>query len=362
MGATPSIEDAGLAAKVYSRNPWAWRPSASSWFEGMARLVTDWQPSPELEMSAGPLTEAMSAAARREERWLLHPCINPLTMPVDDWQVQRDFQLAVWAAAHSVGTFGTVMVPRQLWAWSPGGGVAIAPGVYDLADLGAAANNDAWPWPIAFDTWARSVGFPPEQSWGSLTPSTSEEKTQLQREATQFLRASAAAQRNAGDLFDWVTAMTQVVVPLRRIGARYSKSNSCRQLPGAVSLTIHNEMQVLEALVHETAHNYLFLAEVEEPLVDPAHVATYRSPLRSDLRPLIGIMLAYHALAYIAAYYFEALRSGFASPRRCEEELRATREMARDCEQTLDPNRRFLTGTGKDFLESTWEVTRFSEN
>ena len=99
---------------------------------------------------------------------------------------------------------------------------------------------------------------------------------------------------------------------------------------------------------------------MHEPLVDPSHVATYRSPLRIDPRPLIGILLAYHALAYICAFYFDALRHSLGTEARCGEELKSAREKLCDSERTLVSNRRFLTGLGREFLNSTMQVAEFS--
>jgi HEXXH motif-containing protein len=156
--------------------------------------------------------------------------------------------------------------------------------------------------------------------------------------------------------------MTQVAVPLRRIQSRYSKSFSCRQLPGVVFLTIHDEVQVLEALVHETAHHYLFLAEMREPLVDPSHLSTYPSPLRSDPRPLLGVLLAYHALAYICAFYVDALRHSLTTSSRCEQELQSARKQLHEAEHTLVSSRRFFTDTGQEFLDLTMQVSEFSDD
>jgi hypothetical protein len=342
-------------------NPWAWRPSSSPWFQRLACLATRWKPSPELGFNVETLVHSLLVGGEREERWLLHPCVSPLTLPSDECRLQQDFQLAVWVAAHSSRSPGEVKVPEPLWAWSPDGGTPIQPGVYDLGALGAAVAGHDWPWRIAFDTWGRSVGSPPEQSWAALIPSTRDEKVQLQREVTVFLQASAAAERSVGTLHDWVTSVTKVVVPLRRIGVRYSQSYSCRQLPGVVFLTIHDEVQVLEALVHETAHHYLFLAEMRNPLVDPSHLSNYPSPLRAEPRPLIGVLLAYHALAYICAFYVDALRHSLASSLRCEQELKSARSKLREAQGTLVSNRRFLTDAGQEFLELTMQVAGFSD-
>src|SRR5450631_2840442 len=102
MDVTASTENVGFVTKPHPWDPWVWRPSASLWFQRLARVVTSWQPSSELGLDAGSLIETMLEAARRQERWLLHPCLNPLTQSGDEWLLQRDFQLAVWIASHTL--------------------------------------------------------------------------------------------------------------------------------------------------------------------------------------------------------------------------------------------------------------------
>jgi HEXXH motif-containing protein len=72
----------------------------------------------------------------------------------------------------------------------------------------------------------------------------------------------------------------------------------------------------LESIVHESAHLHLYMALAQEPLIDPDHDGHYKSPLRPDPRPLRGILLAYHALAYIAALFADVSRLDDASSER----------------------------------------------
>lgn len=342
-------------------SPWAWRPIASPWFLRFLRSASKWRPSPELELDAEPLIEAMVDAAGREERWLLHPCVNPLTLGGPEARLQRDFQLAAWVAGHSDGPFGTVRVLEDLWAWSPDGAAVWGAGRHDLAEVGKRAGGHAWPVAIAFDVWGRSITATQEH-WFALPPESDEEEGTLRSETVRFLRACKAAERGLAVMYDWMTSMTQVAVPMRRTGGRYSKSSSSRQLPGLVCLTLHDEAQVLEALAHETAHNYLFLAEVMEPLVDPGHAELYPSPLRADKRPLLGVLLAYHALAYIGAYYTDALRGKVIEAGRCEAELTETRRRLADAERTLSANGARLTENGRAFLDRTMRVASYCQD
>ena len=81
-------------------------------------------------------------------------------------------------------------------------------------------------------------------------------------------------------------------------------SCSSPEVPGFIRITRCREpLKLLEMLVHETAHLYLFRAEAAAPLIDPSSTLSFSSPLRHEPRPLRGILLALHACAYIAAAY-----------------------------------------------------------
>jgi HEXXH motif-containing protein len=127
-----------------------------------------------------------------------------------------------------------------------------------------------------------------------------------------------------------------------------------------VFLTLHNELQAIEALVHESAHQHLFMAEATSALVDPRHTSVYKSPLRDDPRPLRGVLLACHALAYIAAFYTDALNGSVSAARRVEVHLSATRKKLTEALDILLANRQHLTAEGYDFLDHTVEVERYS--
>jgi HEXXH motif-containing protein len=58
-------------------------------------------------------------------------------------------------------------------------------------------------------------------------------------------------------------------------------------------------MQMVEAIIHETAHLLLFGTGVGEPLNPDEE--RYASPLRSDPRPMEGVVHATYVLARIAA-------------------------------------------------------------
>jgi HEXXH motif-containing protein len=197
------------------------------------------------------------------------------------------------------------------------------------------------------------------QLWKDADDYGADQQGQLRAELRRLFRAQAALQGCLAECFEWVSAVTQVVVPLRQTSGERSDSSSSPQLPGAVFLTLQSELQVIEALVHESAHQHLFLVEAEGPLVDPALTATYRSPLRPDPRPLRGVLLAYHALSYIAACYTDALEADMADCAALENAREKVRRGMDDAEETVSSNRRHLSELGETFVARTGEVARY---
>jgi HEXXH motif-containing protein len=78
-------------------------------------------------------------------------------------------------------------------------------------------------------------------------------------------------------------------------------SASYREYVGACYLTLHPRVDVLaEALVHEFQHNKLNLASYHDELLENDMAERVRSPVRPDLRPLWGVLLAAHAFIPVA--------------------------------------------------------------
>lgn len=105
-------------------------------------------------------------------------------------------------------------------------------------------------------------------------------------------------------------AMLRLVIP---VGASDEKhlSASYREYVGAVYLTLHREpLTMAEALVHEFQHNKLNLLSFHYPILENGYDFLYRSPVRPDPRPLMGILLAAHAFVPVAELYRRVLDAG----------------------------------------------------
>ena len=356
----PLSKPTASARRVDRFAPWLWRPSSSAWFDRVQGLTARWLPSRELGLDGEQVRRVLQKNLANHSFWLLHPCVNAITSPKLESKLHRDFQLAVWTALNTSEALGTVTLDKPIWAWAPAGGVKLEQGVHNLVDLAATLRKPENYSPITVDPWAQSIKMSFHQLWRDATPFGVEEETSFKAELKLLLRALTAAEHYLEDCFAWIRSRTQVVIPLRHLNRQHSSSSSVSDLPGVVFLTIHNELQAIEALVHESAHQHLFMAEAATALVDPRHTALHKSPLRDDPRPLRGVLLAFHALAYIAAFYTDALGASI-SPVRCiEARIRATREKLIGARELLLANRQHLTVEGCEFFDRTMNVERYS--
>jgi HEXXH motif-containing protein len=106
-------------------------------------------------------------------------------------------------------------------------------------------------------------------------------------------------------------------------------SASYREYLGAMYLTLHPSHDTMtEAVIHEFQHNKLNLLSWHDALLENGTTFEYRSPVRPDPRPLLGILLAAHAFVPVAELYHRRLRSGETSVRQRLGEVVAMNEEA----------------------------------
>ncbi len=100
-------------------------------------------------------------------------------------------------------------------------------------------------------------------------------------------------------------------------------SASFRDLPGQVYLTLHPDALVMaEALIHEAQHGKLHALDRCLPLMRNGRAGWSPSPVRPDLRPLFGLLLAAHAFVPIALCYGRMVEAQIAPPDPTRFELR----------------------------------------
>lgn len=356
------------AMEAPRNDPWSWRPDDAAWFRMIGERSAAWQPAGSLRLETDAVHGAIADAARERAGWLNHPSLNPLLLPLGE-RPASDLQLAARAAARSGRELGVVELAEDLWLWTPSGGRAIEAGRYELAELGREIAADEHPFPIHLDVWSDSIGgpfpvdffHPDEWSWGSRRDAGEQDRTKLRGEIRRYAEAVSVLLQLLPGPADWTLAMTSVIIPLYNATPEKFRSGSHGELPGAVYIDLGSGVhRILETLIHETAHQYLRVAEAAGALIEPGHDGRYSSPLRPEPRPLRGILLAYHALAYMCALYGDLFRVGIGDG--CAADYRTLRGKMDDAERTLLDNRMHLTDAGAHFLDETIKVADYGRD
>jgi HEXXH motif-containing protein len=140
-------------------------------------------------------------------------------------------------------------------------------------------------------------------------------------------------------------------------------SCSSPEVPGFIRITRCREpLKLLEMVVHETAHLYLFRAEAAGPLIDETSQLSFSSPLRHEPRPLRGILLALHACAYIAAAYAVARHSSIEAATAAEAERLRVLALFEESRTIVASALPCLTEAGLEFVRRTQAVARFADS
>ncbi|MCP4806970.1 MAG: hypothetical protein GY913_18115 [Proteobacteria bacterium] len=93
--------------------------------------------------------------------------------------------------------------------------------------------------------------------------------------------------------------------PERHLSASY------REAPGVVYLTLHpSRLTLAEAIVHEVQHSKLNLLSRLDPILHNGRTEWTASPVRPDMRPLMGVLLAAHAFVPVAALHHALAEAG----------------------------------------------------
>ncbi len=88
-------------------------------------------------------------------------------------------------------------------------------------------------------------------------------------------------------------------------------SASYREAPNLIYMTLHpNRVTLAEALIHEVQHGKLNTLLQLDPVLHNGRTAWTPSPVRPDLRPLEGVLLAVHAFVPVAALHCALAEQG----------------------------------------------------
>lgn len=111
--------------------------------------------------------------------------------------------------------------------------------------------------------------------------------------------------------------------PQRHLSASY------REAPGLVYMTLHpSVLTMAEAIVHETQHGKLNVLSFFDPALTNGRTTWTKSPVRPDLRPLSGVLLAVHAFVPVAALHLRLAELGHPIARTPEFDTRRRQVLA----------------------------------
>lgn len=339
----PPRDVTGMPQDVAS--PWSWREDKSAWYANVPSLLALWQPQNISSPGAARLRETLLAAAEERADWLFHPSMGS----VFGAKGAEEVDLLRWVARH-VPELSDVAVrlDAPLLLWTEDGGRQLSPGLWQAADLAGGGTEGGLHGPFDLDSLGRFFDRDPSE----LVPDAGF-AGDLGRLFQALDQVTAMP-----DMLAWLQHVTRVLAVPSASPRRSLRSLSHPLVPGAIFLEIFGGMSdTVELMVHESAHQMLFLAEAGGDLVDPGHQQLYWSPLRRDPRPLRGILLAYHALCYICAAQADLVRAGALDARHIEglSEMIYRAELAG---RVLEGGRKGLTPRGLDFFERTREVLR----
>ena len=344
----PMVADAypSHSAPLVAADVWQWRPPRDRWYAGIQQSLKDWAPATALEVvGVAELRRALESNCAEQAEWLMHPSLNAALFASDEHRLERDFAFLAWMAAHT-DVDVAFTASRELLCWAPDGGFVVPTGRHQMQDLRWAPSEFAPP--LAIDPWCASTGFPLTYSW----PTRAGDMAMLEDDLRRYCAFISAFRQLMPRCFEWVASATKVVIPLQRGEGLHS--SSAEEFPGLIALDIPQDLVVfVELVVHESAHRHLYIADAGAPLVSPDHDALYPSPLRRDPRPLRAVLLAYHALAYIAAAYREAAAAGLLRSEELARERIQTIDKLNDARSTVDGARMHFTPDGLEFLRQT---------
>jgi hypothetical protein len=346
-------------------SPWDWQPSRVSWQVNLRPKIQSWIANLSLDVDKDELSHTLYSATGGISDWLFHPIIHGIfsRMPT----LQNNIQFLAWINLHTGFTLGRISLERPVWLWSKSGGSEVEPGQYQIEDLAQVLREDNYSLPLALDVWCESAspnadfdfGFDKLLLWRACFEAQVRVGTpSMEDDTLRFLRAVALLAGELPNCAQWLRPVAHVVVPFVPSPGMIYRSNSHDDLPGMIFSDLKDQAQIVETIIHESAHHYFRIAEAAGPFIAADHLDKYPSPLRRDPRPLRGVFLAYHALAYMSAFYHEALSVGLELI--ADEALEDLNRKAIAAERTIDAASAHLTGEGKKFFERTGEVAAWS--
>ena len=121
---------------------------------------------------------------------------------------------------------------------------------------------------------------------------------------------------------------------------------------GLCYISLHpNPFTIGEAIIHETQHNKLNTALWLDQIAYNADSEWTSSPIRPDLRPIKGVLLAVHAFLPVAAFYLHHKKDNPALTHRLNDVMHKNEQALTTLKEKMDP-----TPLGKNLLSQMFSL------
>jgi hypothetical protein len=268
-------------------------------------MLAGLRPPPEIEIHLPTFRSAVEQAKLRRVSWLFHPCFAALTVDTDP--LSAFVQVLIWISRNEPVVSWGITSDQYLTVWTAGGGEIIAPGRHTSASL-ASEDSQIPPSCVPIDLWGFSIGRQNKDMLSIQEPIGPHRRRRIVEGVSRLISALANMEQKLPRCLNWLRHATRLIVPLVRDNDGKVRSASRETALGAIFCDLAEFTHLLEAIIHETAHQHFYLTEMSLPLVQNES-ARYYSPLRKEFRPLRGVFLAYHALVHISSFYVAALET-----------------------------------------------------
>jgi hypothetical protein len=337
-------------------SPWIWKPSLSAWLRQVDELAAAWRPKELDSDQVKVVRDVVQRACFERAAWLYHPFCAAITAEGDAEYRPRDIQAIAWIAANCPGLDLRVTVADPARLVSSRGEEFVLEGTYSAGELALLmmANSSS----LDRD----SLAAPPilaRSDYMAIRADYFPGPEQIDA----FEQGTGRIFRAMPNVGNWIAGTVRMAAPLPPPADGSFASSSSPHVPGLIRLSLGNDiLELLETIVHETAHLYLYRFEQAGRLVKENCETAFTSPLRSDPRPLRGILLAMHACAYIAAAFAEAGAAALDDPRKCKAQKLEVLDLFDQASQVVDTATGFLTAKGMAFTERTRSVATLASS
>jgi HEXXH motif-containing protein len=342
--------------RTTSSNPWAWQPGKAAWFRLLEARAALWRPALGVPEDVGAVRSALVQAARGAAAWLYDPAVAAVLAPRDESSYVRDVQLMVLLACHDLSLAPCrVALPAATSLYLGTRLAFVGPGTVTLGDL--AERREEPPAALGqLDFCAHTVAAEDHDLWRRREEIGDDRVRALQ----SLLAEVRAVLERLPACRSWLEPIFRVVVPTKSEDSTQSSSRSYEFFPGVVFADWQSGLEsAVEAVVHETAHHYFHLHELGGHLVSPAYKGLAWSPLARRHRPLTRVLLAYHAVAYMACLHQDWLDTGTVDPQFTSRVLAALRAQSDAYQHVIAGERRHLTERGRRFSDATTAVAEY---